>query len=109
MKDNVISENVIKEMIDKVITEEVSKVKREEFNRVQFKLDELQNSLNETFRELRKLEDSIPSGLKSLTNGKISGISNNLSNADKLLSQLKSKIREHKRNTYSQQVVEKKK
>jgi glutaredoxin-related protein len=109
MENKVISENMVKSVLDKVLTEEVSKVKREEFNRVQFKIEELQNSLNETLKEFRKLEDSIPSGLKSVTNGRIVGISINLSNTQKLISQLKDKIKQFKRNLYSQQVEEKKK
>lgn len=109
MENKIISENVVKSILDKVLNEEVSKVKRDEFNRVQFKIEELQNSLNETIKEFRKLEDSIPGGLKTVSNGRISGISNSLSNAQKLIIQLKEKIKQHKRNTYSQQVDEKKK
>jgi hypothetical protein len=109
MENKIISENVVKSVLDRILNEETSKVKREDFNRVQYKIEELQNSLNETIKEFRKLEDSIPGGLKTLSNGRVSGISNNLSSAQKLLVQLKDKIRQHKRNTYSQQVDEKKK
>jgi predicted nucleic acid-binding Zn-ribbon protein len=87
----------------------VSKVKREEFARVQFKIDELQNSLNETVKELRKLQDSIPGGLKTISNGRLSGISQNLSSAQKLILQLKDKIKQHKKSLYAQQIEEKKK
>jgi hypothetical protein len=58
---------------------------------------------------LRKLQESIPSQLKTLTNGRISSISNSLTDAQKVTSQLKDKIRQHKRNMFSQQVDEKKK
>lgn len=109
MENKIISENVVKSVLDRILNEETSKVKREDFNRVQFKIEELQNSLNETIKEFRKLEDSIPGGLKTVSNGRISGISSNLSSAQKLLSQLKDKIKQHKRSTYSQQVDEKKK
>jgi uncharacterized protein YukE len=109
MENKTISENVVKSVLDRILNEETSKVKREDFNRVQFKIEELQNSLNETIKEFRKLEDSIPGGLKTVSNGRINGISNSLSNTQKLLIQLKDKIRQHKRNTYSQQVNEKKK
>jgi len=109
MENKIISENVVKSVLDRILNEETSKVKREDFNRVQYKIEELQNSLNETIKEFRKLEDSIPGGLKTVSNGRVSGISNNLSSAQKLLVQLKDKIRQHKRNTYSQQVDEKKK
>ncbi len=109
MEKQVISEEIVKNKILEVLSEQVSKVKREDFARVQFKIEELQNSLNETFKELRKLEDSTPNNLKTITNGRISGISSNLLNAQKLLIQLKDKIKQHKKNLYTQQVVEKKK
>lgn len=109
MENKIISENVVKSVLDKILNEETSKVKRDEFNRVQFKIEELQNSLNETIKEFRKLQDSIPNGLKTISNGRVSGISNGLVNAQKLIVQLKEKIKQHKRTTYSQQVDEKKK
>lgn len=87
----------------------MSKVSRQEFNRVQFKIEELQNSLNETMKELRKLEDSIPNGLKNTSNSRISGINNSLSNAKKLLTQLNDKIKQYKKSIYSQSLDEKKK
>ena len=108
MENKIITENTVKNVLFQILNEETSKVKREDFSRIQFKMDELQNSLNETIKELRKVEDSVPAGLKTLTNGRISNISSNLSNAQKLLSQLKDKIRQHKRSLYSQQVSEKK-
>ncbi len=109
MKKQEISEEIVKNKILEILSEQTSKVKREDFARVQFKIEELQNSLSETFKELRKLEDSVPNNLKTLTNGRISGISLSLSNAQKLLIQLKEKIKQHKRNLYTQQVEEKKK
>lgn len=109
MENKIISENLVKDVLNQILNEDVSKVRREEFNRVQFKIEELQNSLSETIKDLRKLEDSIPSGLKTLTNGRVTSISNSLLNSQKLLSQLKDKIRQHKRNLFSQQVDEKKK
>ncbi len=109
MENKVISENMVKSVLDKILNEETSKVRREEFNRVQFKIEELQNSLNETIRELRKLEESIPGGLKTISNGRITGISNNLVGAQKLITQLKEKIKVHKRSLFSQSIEEKKK
>lgn len=109
MENKIISETTIKSVLDKILSEEVSKVKREDFNRVQFKIEELENSLNETIKELRKLEDSIPNGLKTVSNGRISGMSNNLSNTQKLITQLKDKIKQHKKNLLTQQTEEKKK
>lgn len=109
MNNNILTENLVKEAVEKVLSEQVSKVSRQDFNRVQFKIEELQNSLGETIKELRKLEDSIPSNLKTLSNGRLSSISSNLSDVQKLIIQLKDKIKQHKRNTFSQQVDEKKK
>jgi hypothetical protein len=109
MENTIINENTIKDALNKVLNEEVSKVSRQEFSKVQFKIEELQNSLNETVKELRKLEDSIPTGLKTVTNGRMSGIASNLSNTQKLLMQLKEKVRQYKKSVYSQQIEEKKK
>jgi hypothetical protein len=109
MEKNIISENQVKEVLSRLLNEQASKVSRQEFSRVQFKIDELQNSLNETIKELRKLEDAIPSGLKTVTNGRISGISMGLSNSQKMLTQLKDKVRQQKKSVYSQHIEEKKK
>ncbi len=108
MENNILNEDTIKEVLDKVILEQVSKVSRQDFSRVQFKIEELQNSLNETVKELRKLEESVPSGLKNLTNGRVNGMRIGLSNSQKLLQQLKDKIRQYKKSLYSQPIQEKK-
>ena len=89
MENNILNEDTIKEVLDKVILEQVSKVSRQDFSRVQFKIEELQNSLNETVKELRKLEESVPSGLKNLTNGRVNGMRIGLSNSQKLLDNIK--------------------
>jgi ClpP class serine protease len=109
MEKQTISEEIIKNTIFQVLNEQTSKIRREDYARMQFKIEELQNSLNETVKEMRKLEDSIPGGLKTVSSGRISGISISLTNAQKLLIQLKDKIRQHKRLTFTQQVNEKKK
>ena len=109
MENKIISENLVKDVLNQILNEDISKVRREDFNRVQFKIEELQNSLSETIKDLRKLEDSIPSGLKTISNGRMSAINSGLSNAQKLLMQLKDKVKQHKRNLFSQQVDEKKK
>ena len=108
MKKTIITENQVKNVLDKILMEETSKVSRNEFSRVQFKIEELQNSLNETVRELRKLEDSIPTGLQNLTKSRISMISSNLLNSQKLLVVVKEKIRNYKKSLYSQTIEEKK-
>jgi peptidoglycan hydrolase CwlO-like protein len=109
MENTLITERTINDVLNRVINEETSKVKREDFTRVQFKIEELQNSLSETIKEFRKLQDSIPNGLKTLSNGRISSINNNLSNTQKLITQLKDKIKQYKKSSYSQQMDEKKK
>lgn len=108
MKNTILTENQVKNVLDKILMEETSKVSRNEFSRVQFKIEELQNSLNETVKELRKLEDSVPSGLQSLTKSRISMISSNLINSQKLLVIVKEKIRSYKKSLFSQTVEEKK-
>ncbi len=108
MQNNLISENDIKNVLSKILNEETSKVKREDYNRVQYKIEELQNSLSETVKELRKLESCIPNGLDLVTKNRITGISSNLLDAQKLLINLKDKLRKHKKSMYTQPVVEKK-
>ena len=109
MEKIIITENQVKNILDKVLMEQTSKVSRNEFSRVQFKIEELQNSLNETVKELRKLEDSIPGGLQTLIKSRISMISSNLINSQKLIAIVKDKIRNYKRTLYSQTIEEKKK
>jgi len=109
MEKQIITENQVKDILDKVLMEQTSKVSRNEFSRVQFKIEELQNSLNETVKELRKLEDSIPGGLQTLTKSRVSMISSNLINSQKILSILKDKVRQYKRSLYAQSIEEKKK
>jgi len=109
MEKIIITENQVKNILYKVLLEQTSKVSRNEFSKVQFKIEELQNSLNETVKELRKLEDSIPTGLENLTKSRILMISNNLVNSQKLISIVKDKIRNYKKSLYSQTIEEKKK
>lgn len=109
MDKELITENDVKNILFNILNEDISKVKREDYTRTQYKIEELQNSLNETIKEFRKMEDSLPDGLKTLANGRISGISSNLLNAQKLVVQLKDKIRQHKKKNFSQQIEEKKK
>jgi hypothetical protein len=109
MEKNIISEMRINEVLQQILSEETSKVRRDDFARVQFKIEELQNSLSETMKEFRKLEDSIPNGLKTISNGRVSGIASNLSSAQKLITQLKDKVKQYKKSSFTQQVDEKKK
>lgn len=109
MNKNILSEEMVQNALKTILNEEISKVNRQDFNRVQFKIEELQNSLIETIKELRKLEDSVPDGLKTILKGRISQISSNLNESNKLINQLRVKIKEYKKNTLTQQVDEKKK
>lgn len=104
-----ITENQVKDILGKILLEETSKVRRDDYNRIQYRIEELQNSLNETLKEFRKVNDTLPDGLKTVSNGRMSSISSSLNNAQKLIGQLKDKIKQHKRTTFSQQVEEKKK
>jgi len=109
MENNIINEEIIRNTLMKVINEDTSKVSRQDFNKVQFKIEELQNSLGETIKELRKLGDSVPEGLKTVSSSRISQISKNLMETNKIINQLKEKIRQYKKNLYSQNIEEKKK
>lgn len=106
---DIINEEKIKEVISNILLIESSKVKREDYNKVQYKLEELHNSLNETIKEFKKLESYIPLPLKTLTNGRLSGISTDLMDAEKLIIQLKKKIQEQKRNVFTKQSEDDKK
>lgn len=109
MDTKLLNEEDIKKALQKVLTEETSKVKREEFSRVQYKIEEFQNSLNETLKEFRKLEDSIPDGLKTVSSGRLSKISSNLQSSQVLINQMKNKIKDYKKSIYNQQVEQKNK
>ena len=106
---NKINEEYIMETIRKIISEESAKVHRNDYYKVQFKMDELENQLKETIKELRKVQDSIPEGLKTVSYNRLNSISSNLSDAQNTIKVLKNKVREHKKSNYQQQVDEKKK
>jgi len=104
-----ITEEQIKKALNKVLLNESTKVKRDEFNRVCFKIEELQNSLNETINDLKKLESSIPPSLKTLTNGRINSISSHLGETREITSKLKEKVNDYKRKLFTRKIEEKKK
>jgi len=109
MEKIVITEEDIKKVLDKLLNEEVSKVSRQDFSRTQFKIDELQNSLDETIKEFRKLQDSMPNGLKNITSKRLSLISSYLVGCQGNTLKLKESVRSYKRKFYAQQIEEKKK
>lgn len=109
MKPNEINEDAVLNILRNILSEEVSKVNRNDYNRVQFKMDELESQLGETIKELRQLQDSIPDGLKTLTSGRVKMISDSLTNAHSTLKVLKNKVRAHRKSSSQNQVDEKKK
>jgi len=108
MENNIITESQVREALDKVLNEEVSKIPRQDFNRVQYKIEELQNSLNDAIREFKKLEDSIPSGLKTSTNKKLALVSSYLFGSKNVLNDLKDKVSQAKKISFTRQIEEKK-
>jgi uncharacterized protein (UPF0216 family) len=108
MESNKINESTVLDILRNILSEEVSKVNRNDYNRVQFKIDELESQLSETIKELRQLQDSIPDGLKTVTNGRVKNISDNLGEAQTTLKVLKNKIRLHRKSSNQSQVEEKK-
>jgi len=109
MEKLIITEEEVKKVLDQLLNEEISKVSRQDFNRTQFKIEELENSLRETSKEFRKLQESIPNGLKNVTNKRITLISSYLIGAQGNITKLKDAVRSYKRKIYVQQVEEKKK
>jgi hypothetical protein len=107
MENKNITEEQIKEVLSKILNEE--KVSRDQYTKVRFKLEDLSQSLNETIKELRKVQDSLPLKLKGSIGGKLSTLDSSFSSAQKTISILKEKVRQLKRSEYAQQVVEKKK
>jgi flagellar biosynthesis chaperone FliJ len=108
MKKVLLTESQIKKVISDVLNESNNKVSRHDFSKVQFKLDDLNGTIQDAQKELRKLEDSVPNGLKNITNKKINEITTNLSNVKTLITSLKSKIYQIKKQNYSQPLEEKK-
>jgi uncharacterized protein (UPF0216 family) len=108
MESNKINENTVLGILRNILSEEVSKVNRNDYNRVQFKMDELEGQLSETIKELRRLQDSIPDGLKTVTNGRVKIISDSLSTAHTTLKVLKDKVRTHKKSLNQNQTEDKK-
>ena len=108
MESNKINENTVLGILRNILSEEVSKVNRNDYNRVQFKMDELESQLSETIKELRQLQDSIPDGLKTVTNGRVKIISDSLTAAHTTLKVLKDKVRTHKKSLNQNQTEDKK-
>ncbi len=109
MINKILNEEIVLGVIKNILEEETSKVNRNDYSKVQFKMEELENHLIETIKEFRKVEDSMPDGLKTVSSNRLKSINSCLSDAHNTLKNLKNKIREHKKSTYQRQVDEKKK
>lgn len=104
-----IDEILIKNKIKEVLSEETKKIRREDYNKIQYKIDEFENQLIETIKELRKVNDSMPENLKFVCNNRIKNITENLNSSHNLIKQLKNKIKEHKKMSYKSNQVDEKK
>lgn len=100
-----ISEEKILEVISQVLNEEVSKIKREDYTRLLYRIDDFEKSLSELMKEFHKIDGSTPTGLKYLCKDKMTKINNNLIFSQRLLSQLKDKIWQKRRQQSSQQNI----
>jgi len=103
-----IDESLVRNKIKEILFEETKKIRREEYNKIQFKIEEFENQLVETIKELRKVDDSMPEGLKTLSDGRIKNISENLIKTHNLTKQIKNKIREQKKMSHSLNQIEEK-
>ena len=63
-----INEAIIRSKIKEILSEETKKIRREDYNKIQYKIEEFENQLIETVKELRKVNDSMPEGLKLICN-----------------------------------------
>jgi uncharacterized protein YpuA (DUF1002 family) len=53
MSSKIINEEIVLNVIKNILEEETSKVNRNDYGKVQFKMEELENQLVETIKELR--------------------------------------------------------
>lgn len=104
MKKVIITEEQVKKVLDNILSEEMTRVSRQDFSRVQFKIEELQNSLIETIKEFRKLQESTPSGLKTITDKRMMLISQNLIGAQGNIMKIKDVVKQYKRKIYKPQI-----
>ena len=104
MEKVLVTEEQVKKVLDNILTEEMKKVSRQDFSRTQFKIEELQNSLNETLKDYRKLHASLPTGLQGVTKSKLISIGTHLGSAQVEINKLKEGVINYKRKTYTRQV-----
>lgn len=101
MKKVVITEDQVKKVLDDVLTENMSRVPRQDFTRTQFKIEELQNSLNEALKDFVKLQNAIPEGLRGVSNQKLLSIGTALTNAQMEVIRLKNGVQSYKKRMFS--------
>jgi len=103
MEKLIITEEQVKEVLNNLLSEQMKRVSREDFNRIQFKIEELQNSLNETLKDFSKLQSSVPSGLQTATKSRLMSIGMQLSLSQNEVAKLKEGVRNYKKKMYSRQ------
>ena len=106
MEKVTITEEQVKEVLETLLSEQMKKVSRQEFSRTQFKIEELQNSLNETLKDFGKLQSSVPSGLQTLTKSRLISIGMQLSLAQREIEKLKEGVSGYKKKLFSRQTSE---
>lgn len=84
------------------------RVSRNDYNKIQYKIEELENCLIETKKELRKVVEATPHGLKAISDKRLKSVQSSLDDAHKVISQIQSKIKEHKRQSFQSQNQESK-
>lgn len=90
-------EKLAKEILNEMVIEESKKIKREDFNRILFKIEEIEKSVFEIEKDIEKMENIIPFILKSTTAPKINLMKNNLLGFQRGLFDLKIKINKLKK------------
>lgn len=101
MKKVIITEDQVKKVLDDVLTENVKRIPRQDISRTQFKIEELQNSINESLKDFVKLQNSVPEGLRGTTNHKLLAIGSALTNAQMEVIRLKNGVQSYKKKMYS--------
>jgi len=101
MKKIIITEEQIQKILDDLLTEQTKRVSRQDFSRAQFKIEELQNSFNETLKDFRKLYTSLPNGLDSVAKPALVSIARNLEMTRRNINKLKDEVIVYKKTTYT--------
>ena len=101
MDKNLITSDQVKMAFDNVVTEELSKIPRHEFNRTQFRIEEVQESLGDLIKNFMKLQNTLPTPLKYSIGKKIDTISSNISLIEKEITAVKTKVKDYKKKLYT--------